>query len=124
MAKPRAKKKRGAKPSASHTRLPIDAKEVEQLVELTFRGDAILVPTKQPTPPAASPEGRKMQILRSFFEGIDFEQLEGDVEVMQEIQILTNRRGDDNASEAVGRVTALLESLLDTGETCGFKPGN
>lgn len=120
MPKPkRVTKKPGAKPSRpSSARLPIDAAEVEKLVQLAFKGSVVLVPSERPSPPAASPEAPAAQIRRTFFDDLDLPQLEEDLEVMQEIQLLTSRRGDDSASAAVDRVVSLLESLLDTGETC------
>jgi hypothetical protein len=120
MPKPkRVTKKSGAKPSRpSSARLPIDAAEVEKLVQLAFKGSVVLVPSERPSAPAASPEARRAQIRRTFFDDLDLPQLEEDLEVMQEVQLLTSRRGDDYASAAVDRVVNLLESLLDTGETC------
>ena len=70
-----------------------------------------------------SEKARKTQIMRSFFDGIDFDTLEGDLEEMNELQMIVNRRGDDDASAAIGRVIELLETLQDTGETCGFNSG-
>lgn len=68
-------------------------------------------------------EQRKSQILISYFKDIDYDTLEGDMDVMNELQIIVNRRGDDEASAAIGRVIELLETLQDTGETCGFNSG-
>lgn len=120
MAKPQRKRPAQPKHTATATPLKIDQKEVERLVQLAFNGSAVLVPASCPTPPVHSSAERKVQILRSFFQKVDFEQLEEDVETLQELQMMINRRGDDNASDAVGRVIELLETLQDTGETCGF----
>ena len=120
MAKKPALKKRPSKqPAKPSTPKTVVVEDVEQLVEKTFGGKLVLVSSDQPTP-ATSANDRKMQILRSFFAGIDFDVLEEDVTQLQELQMIVNRRGDDDASAAVDRVIKLLETLQDTGETCGL----
>jgi len=115
------RKRRQHKPTTTSSAIvPVDKKAVEELVNLAFRGDYVLVPTNRPTPPAASQEDRNNQILRSFFDRVDFDQLEDDIERLQQVEIWTNRGGDDEASEALSRAVGLLESLLDTGETCNL----
>lgn len=101
--------------------MPVDRENVDRLVMLTNGGTP--KPEKVTVVHAESEKARKTQIMRSFFEGIDFDTLEGDLEQMNELQMIVNRRGDDDASGAVGRVIELLEALQDTGETCGFNSG-
>lgn len=133
--KKQAKRKLTRKPVTASAIAPVDKEAVEELVAIakaasTDRRGAralweqrVLAPAKRPAPVASAKE-REAQLLRSFFEDIDFDQLESDVETMQEIQVLTSRRGDDETSATVDRVVKLLEILLDTGETCGLKPSN
>lgn len=101
--------------------MPVDRENVDRLVALTNAGSC--KPERVPVVHTESEKARKTQILRSFFEGIDFDALEADLETMNELQIIVNRKGDDEASAAVGRVIELLEALQDTGETCGLNSG-
>lgn len=102
--------------------LPVDRENVDRLVRIT--NGAPDKPEKVNVIHVESERTRKIQIMRSFFEGIDFDTLEGDLEQMNELQMIVNRRGDDDASGAVGRVIELLEALQDTGETCGLNSSN
>ena len=121
MAKNPKPKKKGKVPAVAKGTSPkLDQAAVEKLVESTFGGKVVLASAEVPNRPAVSETDRKNQIMRSFFGGVKFDQLEEDVEQMRELHTIVNRRGDDDASGAVGRVVELLESLLDTGETCGF----
>lgn len=116
------KRRKVLKPaSKAATPLTVDRENVAKLEELA-NGEACSSVVRS-TPTVSSDEGRRTQILRSFFQSIDFDTLEADVEAMNELQMIVNRRGDDEASGAVGRVIELLEALQDTGETCGFNSG-
>ena len=103
----------------SQEELPRDRFAVEEILQLAFGPQAVLAAAVQPV--VKSPVERKAVMLRQFIEQIDWDQAEADIETLQELQMIINRRNQDETSGALGRVIELLENLTDTAESCGLK---
>ena len=59
--------------------------------------------------------------MRDFLKGLDWDSLENDLNVLQDLQAILNRRNEDATSEALSRVVELFEDITDTAESCGLK---
>ena len=68
-----------------------------------------------------APEDRGQAILRKFIGELDWDQVDGDLSLLQELQTILARRNEDETSSALGRVVELLENMVDTAESCGLK---
>lgn len=99
--------------------LPRDRFAVAELLQLAFGPQAALAPAAQPA--VKGPDERNALMLRQFVEQLDWDQIDADVELLQEMQMIINRRNQDETSVALGRVIELLENLTDTAESCGLK---
>ena len=75
----------------------------------------------RPEKPVLGPKDREVAIMRDFLKGLDWDSLENDLNVLQDLQAILNRRNEDATSEALSRVVELFEDITDTAESCGLK---
>lgn len=105
--------------------LQVDWLTSQELIRLTLGSDGWFLSEGEDAPSKKVPSAvtnRHRQLLESLLKRIDWDTLDRDVETLQDLlQLLINRRNEDEASAALNRVIELLEELVDTAESCELK---